>query len=53
MTHQRLMQDLGPEELAYWRATFDLEHEQYEEIRARAEREAKAKASERNWRVPR
>jgi hypothetical protein len=39
-THRQLLADLGPGELAYWRATFALENDRYEEARKAAEKKA-------------
>jgi hypothetical protein len=53
MTHKRLLRELGPGELAYWRASFELEHEHFNDMRAESERKAAAAAKEREWRAPR
>lgn len=35
MTHGRLMQDLEPGELAYWRGKYELENERYDLARSK------------------
>jgi hypothetical protein len=40
MTHKRLLLELGQGEIARWRAVFELEHEQYDQARHKAEHDA-------------
>jgi hypothetical protein len=42
MTHKQLLASLGRGEIAYWRASFILENEDYKQMR----KEAEAKAAE-------
>ncbi len=37
-THAQLFRELGPGELAYWRAFFECEHERYTQARNDAQR---------------
>jgi hypothetical protein len=42
MTHARLVRELAPGELAYWRAALAIEGEQYEQAREEAKRKAES-----------
>jgi hypothetical protein len=49
-THRRLMRDLGPKELAYWRAKTEIENERYDHMVEKSKKEAEATRKEQRMR---
>jgi len=53
MTHRRLLRELGPKELAFWRAQTEIENERYDRMVEKSKKESEAaKKLERMRRAP-